>query len=455
MNTLIASILLLVIAALAFVLWKVHAQLQTTKAKFSGIINTTTELERLETERQRFTEESEAKRKAITQQYDDAFARYGLLKTEVSSLEENQNDLSVGLYKAHFAFDTPDEYKSALETIRDKERQLIKAEQAVVCPIVWTVGNSKREGERMVRLHSKLFLRAFNGECDAAISNVSWNNIEKMQERIRKSFEVINKTGDVEKISITHPYYELKLDEIRLTYELQCKRQEDREEQRRVREQIRDEEQAEREIEKARVEAETEEARYQTALKKAQADVLKATGDQLQKLTDQIATFEAKLDEARKKKERAISRAQLTKSGFVYIISNIGSFGDGVFKIGMTRRMEPMDRVFELGGASVPFRFDTHVIIYSDNAPELETALHQQFDSKRVNLVNARREFFKDLQLEEIEAFVKARGLSAQFVKEAEAKEYRETLVMRNAAEIRKQPQFDTFAAPLFVTTAA
>jgi hypothetical protein len=182
--------------------------------------------------------------------------------------------------------------------------------------------------------------------------------------------------------------------------------------------------------------------------------VLKATGAQLEKLTTQVATFEAKLDEARKKKERAISRAQLTKSGFVYIISNIGAFGEGVYKIGMTRRMEPMDRVMELGGASVPFRFDTHAILYSDNAPELEGALHKKFDSRRLNLVNARREFFKDIQFEEIEAFVKARGLSAQFVKEAEAKEYRETLAKRKALSNPQQPQPISFKGPLFADSA-
>ena len=151
----------------------------------------------------------------------------------------------------------------------------------------------------------------------------------------------------------------------------------------------------------------------------------------MQKLTEQISSFESKLDEARKKKERAISRAQLTKSGFVYVISNVGSFGEGVYKIGMTRRMEPMERVYELGGASVPFHFDLHVMLYSDNAPELEGALHRLFDDRRLNLVNPRREFYRDLTLEEIETFVKSKGLSAQFVSLPEAKEYRETIAMR------------------------
>jgi len=137
------------------------------------------------------------------------------------------------------------------------------------------------------------------------------------------------------------------------------------------------------------------------------------------------------LDQARQNKQRAIARAQLTKSGFVYVISNIGSFGERVFKIGMTRRMEPMDRIDELSDASVPFPFDLHAMLYSDNAPELETTLHKLVQDRQVNLVNPRKEFYRDVDLEEIEAFVKNRGLSAQFIKIPEAKEYRETLAIR------------------------
>lgn len=238
----------------------------------------------------------------------------------------------------------------------------------------------------MVKLHQKLLLRAFNGECDAAITNVTWNNVTKMEERIRKSFEAINKLGDVENISVTSEYLNLKLDEIRLTHEYEQKRYQEHEEQRRVREEQREEEKARKEIQRAREEAETEEARYQKALEKAREEAASATGAQLQKLTEQVSSFEAKLDEARKKKERAISRAELTKSGFVYVISNIGSFGESVYKIGMTRRADPHERISELGGASVPFPFDTHAILYSENAPELETGLHELFAERRLNL---------------------------------------------------------------------
>jgi len=144
-----------------------------------------------------------------------------------------------------------------------------------------------------------------------------------------------------------------------------------------------------------------------------------------------VKSLETKVDEARQNKQRAIARAQLTKSGFVYVISNIGSFGERVFKIGMTRRMEPMDRIDELSDASVPFPFDLHAMLYSDNAPELETALHKLVQDRQVNLINPRKEFYQNVELREIEEFVKTRGISAQFTRYAEAKQYRETLALR------------------------
>ena len=291
---------------------------------------------------------------------------------------------------------------------------------------------------------------AGHGECEAALSNVSWNNVTKMEERIRKSFEAANKLGDVVKVSLTQEYLKLKLDEIRLTHDYEEARYQEREEQRRIREQIREEEKAQQEIEKAREEAELEEARFQKALERAREEAAKATGAQLQKLTEQINSFESKLDEARQKKERAISRAQLTKSGFVFVISNIGSFGDRVYKIGMTRRLEPKERIDELGGASVPFSFDIHAMLYSDNAPELENALHQLFEERRLNMMNPRREFYRDVELEEVEAFVKTKGLSAQFSKYPEAREYRETLARREQRLSSASKEPEKFSEDLF-----
>jgi hypothetical protein len=277
-----------------------------------------------------------------------------------------------------------------------------------------------------------------------------------MEERIQKSADAINKLSSVLQVTITPDYLNLKLDELRLAHEYEERRYQDREEQRRIREQIREEERAQRELEEARDDAQADEARYQKALAKAREEAARATGAQLEKLTQQVSTFEAKLDEARQKKERAIARAQLTKSGFVYVISNVGSFGERVYKIGMTRRLEPIERIIELGGASVPFPFDLHAMLYSDNAPDLENSLHHLFAERRLNLVNARREFYRDVELDEIEAFVKTKGLSAQFIKDVEAREYRETLAKRaqETTPVERKPP-DRFTEPLFNAATA
>ena len=408
-------------------------------------------LERLQRDHQTFLTQDQQRRAALNQEYGQASATYQDLKRELSLVEESLEDISFGLYKPHFSFQTPEEYKTALTALRDRERSLIANGRAAVCPVNWRVGDSEKEGARMVKQNIKLILRAFNGECEAARADVSWNNITKMEERIKKSCEAMNKLSGVLQVTITPEFLGLKLDELRLTHEYEEKKYQDREEQRRIREQIREEERAQREFEKVQADAEAEEERYQKALAKAREEAAQATGAALEKLTKQIDGFEAKLDEARQKKERAISRAQLTKSGFVYVISNIGSFGEKVFKIGMTRRLEPMERIIELGGASVPFPFDLHAMLYSDNAPELENALHQLFLHRRLNMVNPRREFYCNVELDEIETFVKNKGLSAQFIKDAEAREYRETLAKREeAAPVVPEP--DKFSGPLFHT---
>ncbi|QJD81635.1 DUF4041 domain-containing protein [Spirosoma rhododendri] len=253
-----------------------------------------------------------------------------------------------------------------------------------------------------------------------------------MEARISKSFEAINKLGSVNQISITQQYHDLRKSELQLEFELQQKIQSEKEEQRLIREQMREEEKAQREIETAQRKAEDEEARYQKALLKATEDAKRATGAQLESLDLKIAELEQLLSAAQLQKERALSMAQQTKSGHVYVISNIGSFGEDVFKIGMTRRLEPMDRVRELGDASVPFSFDVHALVYSDNAPDLEYKIHRQLIERRLNLINNRREFFR-VDLDEVETIFSNAGHPLTLTRLAEAREYRESLAIRES----------------------
>ena len=433
-----------VAAVAAFLAWKSHralgqsrAELQQISTRYAPVIDVDAEMakQREELGRLRLQRESEdaqnvVDRTKLTEEYRIARNRLAELQHEVHLLEENLEDISFGVYKPHFSFQAAEDYKTALTAAREHARQMVRDGRAATCPISWTVGDSRKDGERMVKQYTKLQLRAFNGECEAAMANITWNNATKMEERVQKAFDMIHQLGGVMQVSITEQYVQAKLRELQLTYEYEKKKYDEREEQRRQREERREEEKALQEAERAQLEAEKEEERYQKMLAKAREEAARTTGAQLEKLTTQITSLQAKIEEAHSRKERAIARAQLTKSGFVYVISNIGSFGEKVFKIGMTRRMEPMDRICELGDASVPFAFDVHVMMFSDNAPELEGALHDLFESRRVNMVNRRKEFYRDVDLTEIEEFVKKRGLSAQFIQLPEAKEYRETMAL-------------------------
>ena len=167
-------------------------------------------------------------------------------------------------------------------------------------------------------------------------------------------------------------------------------------------------------------------------MEKAKAEAESASGERLQNLRAKLEMLTLELKEAQEKSQRAKTMAEQTSIGHVYVISNIGSFGKNVYKIGMTRRLEPLDRVRELGDASVPFVFDVHAMIYSDNAPNLENNLHKVFDDRRVNMVNNRKEFFK-VTLEEIKTKVLEMSPDADFIETAEAREYRESQALKNA----------------------
>ncbi len=352
-----------------------------------------------------------------------------LLNEEVALLEESAELQSFGFYKARFDFGSSEEYKERLQKTRDRQKTVIKNKLAAVFAAEWVVEGSKTQGKKMMNDYQKLILRAFNGECDAAIAKIKYNNAVNLEARIQKAFETLNKLGSVNRCEITQTYLELKLEELHLTHEYQEKLQEEKEEQRLIREQMADEMRAQKEYEKAMKDAEKREEQYRKALDKARIEfeIAQAAGKKLTKMEQKIAELEAQLQEAEDSRQRAISQAQLTKAGHVYVISNIGSFGDNIYKIGMTRRLDPMDRVKELGDASVPFPFDVHAMIYSENAPDLENKIHKHFANRSLNLINMRKEFFY-AKLSEIEAFVHDNHGKISFTKLAEASQYRQSL---------------------------
>lgn len=273
----------------------------------------------------------------------------------------------------------------------------------------------------MINRQIRLTMRAFNNECEAAIANTRWNNVNAMEKRILNAAKQIDRANESMNLRISEQYVSLKLDELHATHEYRERLKVEKEERAELA-------RAEREEKKLLAEAEAaeyEEERYQKLLDKARSEAGIDEG--------RIAELEAALAEAHAKSERARAMAEMTKSGYVYIISNIGSFGEDVVKIGLTRRLEPDDRVKELGDASVPFGFDTHAMIYSDEAPALESALHKEFADRRVNASNMRKEFFR-VDLEEVEEAVKRLAPSASFFSDREAQEWHETLYRRKEA---------------------
>jgi hypothetical protein len=284
----------------------------------------------------------------------------------------------------------------------------------------------------MVKQQAKLMLRAFNGECDAAIAKVRYDNVVTMQQRVEKAYDDVNKLGEVQRVFISRRYIDLRLAELYLVHEHREKIEEERQEQRRIREQMREEQKAQEEIERAQAEGAREEAVSAAALEHARSELAasEATSRQHEKLETLVSRLENELKDALDKKAKAIARAQLTRSGHVYVLSNVGSFGEGIYKIGLTRRLDPFERVEELGDASVPFPFDVHAIIFAEDAPALESKLHQAFASRRINLVNHRKEYFR-VTLDEIQVEVSKHHGLVSFTLAAEAEEYRKTLSAR------------------------
>lgn len=430
----IAVVLFVALVVVTIALQKRRREVSELRTRFGPLIDLENELRELRLNRDDLVTEVTSKRNRWERQYSELTAELETLTSQVETLRDQAELQSFGLYEPVYDYDSSERYKEVLASNRAEQKNLVKEKQAAVCDTEWTVEGSAAKGRTMTNRYLKLQLRAFNGEADAAIAKARFDNVTKLQARIQKAFEQINKFGETQKCRITENYLRLKLAELQLTYEEKRKKQQEKEEQRELREQMREEERAQKEFDRAQKEAEKEEQRFEKALEKARKELEHAKDAKQEELRKKVALLEEQLNNAHEEKARAISRAQLTRSGHVYVISNIGSFGDGVFKIGMTRRLEPMDRVKELGDASVPFRFDVHAMVYSDDAPSLEKFLHARFLEDQVNLVNSRKEFFS-VSLEEIEVALKEQFPDVEFIKTAVAEEYRESQALRERAK--------------------
>ncbi|MCX4030286.1 DUF4041 domain-containing protein [Endozoicomonas sp. SM1973] len=314
----------------------------------------------------------------------------------------------------------------ALKRCRALTKSMVVKNQAAACDYA-------ENTRRLTAIH--FVLDAFNGKVDTILSKVKHDNYGKLQQAILDAYTLVNKNGEAfRNARITKAYLDARLDELKWAVAANQLLIDEKEEQKRIKEQIREEERARRDYEKALKEAEKEEKLVQKAMAEARKHLQGANEAERIKLEQQLAELTQKLQEAEAKNQRAISMAQQTRSGHVYIISNIGSFGEHVFKIGMTRRLEPLDRVKELGDASVPFSFDVHAMMFSEDAPALERELHKRFESQQLNKVNPRKEFFK-VNLAQIKQATDELQVETRWTMKAEALEFYESLAIEKENE--------------------
>lgn len=389
------------------------------------------------------------------QQSQVAQARLQLLETEIGALEEVKLKASKEISRLEkrqlelktesenrkiaetitpykYLIDGPvsDQIKAKLEKVKEKQKSLILKGKGFKIKEFIRWNDNLASGKAMQKRHGKFLITAFNAEVDNIISNTTARNFASSAKKIEKWFDRVNKDGQDSFIELSRDLLALRLEEHRHFFEYKYKKEMELDEQRYMRETLREEAKVKKEIEKFITDREKEEVTYQKSLNAALSKIKTANQEEIEKLNTHIEELKLKLERATNEKERALSMAQLTRSGYVYVISNKGSFGENVYKIGMTRRLEPLDRVRELSGASVPFHFDVHALIPSDDAPSLENRLHTKFASRRVNKVNQRREFFK-LTIKEIEeALTEFVDTDFNIVSDVTSDQYEESMLL-------------------------
>lgn len=317
-----------------------------------------------------------------------------------------------------------------LKKLRHNNKLMIVSRQAGICDYM-------DESRRNTAID--FVIDAYNGKVDSILASVKKDNFGILKQKMDDAFQLVNFNGQAfRNARISEVYHSARIEELRWAVVAQELKWQEQEEQRQIREQIREEERARKDYEKAMKEAEKEEQTLKRLIEKAESQVARANEEQKILFQQQLEELQQKLIQAEEKNQRAISMAQQTRTGNVYIISNIGSFGEDVYKIGMTRRLDPLDRVRELGDASVPFEFDVHAMIYAEDAPALEKQLHKKFLKSQLNKINPRKEFFR-LNIHDVRSYIDSMGITCKWTMAAEAKQYRETLKLEEDMKTNKQ----------------
>lgn len=350
------------------------------------------------------------------------------LKNEKILAENELNELTKTLIYEYA--DTRDysnikseEIKNEIALLTLKQKEMIKDNKAFMS----SSGSTSKQAKEQI----KQITKCFTSEVNEIFSKLTLSNIEAQRGKIVKSFESLNKIFSIDNVEISKDFLESKLEELTLNYHYILKLKQEEEDRKAEQEVLREEAKVRREIEIQKAKIEKELTQFKNEANKLMGYLNKANNDvERQLYLDKIKELEEKVSLLEKDKEDVLNREQNTRAGYVYIISNIGSFGENIYKIGVTRRLEPMDRIRELSSASVPFEFDVHALIFSEDAPHLEAVLHNHFRDKMVNRVNFRKEFF-NIDLEEAKKVVlENHNNTVDFTMEAQALEYRQSLEM-------------------------
>ncbi len=361
-------------------------------------------------------------------------AEYETLRKLIVETSDAMILQEVGIYQYAHPLDSSAAYKDALAQLNEAIKACVKRGGAVTSTKKWVINGSEKEGAKMVSDFSKLILRAFNNEADNVLRTLKPYSLDAAVERLEKLRVTVAKLGASMKLAITDEYNALRVKELQLTADYLAKVAEEKEREREERLRLKEEEAAKREFEREQAKLEKEKAHYTAA-----AVALLAKGDAVA-----AAEAQAHVAELEQAIDGVVRRAANIRAGYVYVISNIGSFGETVVKIGLTRRLEPLERVRELGDASVPFRFDVHALIFSDDAVGLETALHQRFADRRLNIVNAHREFFFVTPTEVKAALLELRGDLLTFVEVPEALEWHQSENTRRAGVVGRRRELNS-----------
>lgn len=349
-------------------------------------------------------------------------ARLADTESKIVATEELALLQEAGVYRYRHPLSDAVGYQRELARIQDGVREMnLKDGGAVLGEQRWTVNGSEAQGRKMVRDFSKLMLRAFNAEADNLVRGLRPHRLDASIERLKKVAVTIEKLGKTMHIRISTPYELLRIQELELTADYLQKQAEEKEAERLERERLKEERKAQQEIERERARLKKERQHYEIALAALDAKGDTAGADRLRSQLDDVERAIADMD----------YRSANIRAGYVYVISNLGSFGERMIKVGMTRRLDPLDRIRELSDASVPFNFDVHALFFSKDAVGIEAAMHERFADVRVNSVNRRREFFNATPGEAKEHLTQLTGEMLEFCEIPEALEYRQCLALR------------------------